>query len=448
MSIWKGAAGLTLSCLLISTYGFTIPLPKAGLHWTMLRTDLNVPLGKTISERMHGLKSSIDGFHSLFSSKKLEDWESVDQRHETSQSEDSPKTDGQNSAFDEYNTWCRCIDETVASLVKKQNALEKELEKANDVEQTVIRAQLLTANLFKFKGGVTCAAVQDWHNNGTKLELFLNPQYKTAALEADALFKRARKLKRGSAVISDLLDETHNALTFLSEIRTDFGTIEHGDSSKIDVDMLKLFQDRLLQSSRRTGFKAPTEDSSTVSTAGTMNRARKAAVGTPASNLRKLTSPAGCTIVVGRNRRGNEYLTFSMARGNDIWLHSRGCPGAHVLIQQRRGSAQVTEECLQLAADLAVFYSDARREQRADVMAAEPKHILKPRGSPLGTVKVREEWKVLAGFPDNVPRELKEAREESGQLEEYRAANKAKHRKRNKEATKQQKAKERSKTTN
>jgi hypothetical protein len=55
---------------------------------------------------------------------------------------------------------------------------------------------------------------------------------------------------------------------------------------------------------------------------------------------------------------------------------------------------------------------------------------------------------VLAGFPDNVPRELKEAREESGQLEEYRAANKAKHRKRNKEATKQQKAKERSKTTN
>jgi predicted ribosome quality control (RQC) complex YloA/Tae2 family protein len=33
-----------------------------------------------------------------------------------------------------------------------------------------------------------------------------------------------------------------------------------------------------------------------------------------------LTSPAGCTIVVGRNRRGNEYLTFNMARGNDIWL--------------------------------------------------------------------------------------------------------------------------------
>lgn len=94
----------------------------------------------------------------------------------------------------------------------------------------------------------------------------------------------------------------------------------------------------------------------------------------------------------------------------------------------------MTENCLQLAADLAAFYSDARSERRADIMAASPKHLLKPRGGPLGAVKVREEWKVFTGFPDNVPDDFKLAREESGQSEEYRAADKAKHRRRNREA--------------
>jgi len=113
-----------------------------------------------------------------------------------------------------------------------------------------------------------------------------------------------------------------------------------------------------------------------------------------------------------------------------VFFSSRGNPGAHVLILQRRGGPEATDECLQLAANLAVFYSDSRSERKALVTLAQPKHVVKPRGAPLGAVKLREEWKVLTGFPDDVPEELKQAREESGQLEEYRREDKAKHRKR------------------
>ena len=70
---------------------------------------------------------------------------------------------------------------------------------------------------------------------------------------------------------------------------------------------------------------------------------------------------------------------------------------------------------------------------------------LKPRGAPLGAVKLREELFVRTGFPEEVPDDLKEAREESGQSTEYRATDKAKLRKRNKDAIKQQKAKKRAK---
>ena len=113
----------------------------------------------------------------------------------------------------------------------------------------------------------------------------------------------------------------------------------------------------------------------------------------------------------------------------------------HVVVMNRRGGPTPTDECLQFAADLAIFYSDFRNENKAPVSAAEPKHLLKPRGAPLGAIKVREELKTLIGFPDRVPDELKISREESGQSNEYRSTDKAKHRKRTKQATIEQKAK-------
>lgn len=77
----------------------------------------------------------------------------------------------------------------------------------------------------------------------------------------------------------------------------------------------------------------------------------------------------------------------------------------------------------------------------------EPKHVQKPRGAPLGAVKLREETRVLLGYPEEVPVELKEARAISGLSDEYRIADKAKLRKLNKQHVlkQKQKAKQRAK---
>ena len=112
-----------------------------------------------------------------------------------------------------------------------------------------------------------------------------------------------------------------------------------------------------------------------------------------------------------------------------------------MVIQNRRDGPSPTSECIQFAADLAIFYSDLRNEKKAMVTAAEPKHLQKPRGAPLGAIKVREEWKTFVGFPDSVPDELKTAREESGQSDEYRSIDKAKHRRRTKQLAKEEREK-------
>jgi hypothetical protein len=352
--------------------------------------------------------------------------------------------------LNEYGRWKQAVNQSIKVQEKKEKSLRSEMQKASKIEETLSHAQLLTSYLYLFTRGVTTVTVQDWEQDGKHVELSLDPSYHSAADEADALFQQVRKLKRGSLVVGELLEATSRALESLHEIKVDLDS-SYEENGMVNEDLFRLVQDRLTRSARTTNFSAPKDEEVTSSknarpsASRSANKQGKPKVGTPASNLRKLTSPGGCTVLVGRNRRGNEDLTFQVAKGDDIWMHSRGCPGAHVLIQQRRGSVMVTDECIQFAADLACFYSDFRAERSAEVTAAKPKHLQKPRGAPLGTVKLREEWNVYTGYPDSVPDELKLAREESGQSEEYRSSDKAKHRKQTKQASSQQTAKQKAK---
>ena len=359
--------------------------------------------------------------------------------------------DESSELLQEYEAWTKALDQAIQTLEKKRNSLQLELEKAQGAEKTAARAQLLVSHLYLFTPGVKSATVQDWEHDGRELELTLDPQYNSASEEADALFEKVRKLKRGSQVVSDLLNDTSKSWQLLQEARKDLSSAVSKNDSTILVDegRFGLVQDRLQRYSGQTGFQIPdlnNDVSMRPRSSPSIRQApsrRKQGIGSPASNIRKLTSPSGCTVLVGRNKRGNEYLSLTVARGNDVWMHSRGCPGAHVLIQNRRGGPIPTEEDLQFAADLAIFYSDLRNEKKAPVTAAEPKHLLKPRNAPSGAIKVREEWRTFMGRPQCVPDDLKEAREESGHSDEYRSVDKAKHRQRTKKAAEQEKAKKR-----
>ena len=249
-------------------------------------------------------------------------WE-VDVVDELEVDDDSSKVE-KDPCLAEYQLWCECFTRALEGVGRKRDSLSNELKKAEKVEETMHRAQLLTSNMYMFTPGVTTATVQDWENDGDEVILSLDDLYESASAEADALFQKARKLRRGSAVVKDLLQETCEALGSLEEIEGDLkACLPDGDA--VNADMLRLVQDRLIRNSRKTGFSPPADDPDADTTSRTKSpfssgEKRKPALGTPASNVRKLTSPGGCIILVGRNRRGNEHLTFSVARGDDIWM--------------------------------------------------------------------------------------------------------------------------------
>ncbi|MFW6135673.1 MAG: Rqc2 family fibronectin-binding protein [Chloroflexota bacterium] len=94
-------------------------------------------------------------------------------------------------------------------------------------------------------------------------------------------------------------------------------------------------------------------------------------------------------VFVGRNARQSERVTFGRGDADDLWLHARGLPGAHVIIKSARRA--VPETVIQKAAALAAYYSSARDSDRVDVDVTERRFVRRAPGGRPGLVTYRNE---------------------------------------------------------
>ncbi|MCE5393268.1 MAG: DUF814 domain-containing protein [Acidithiobacillus sp.] len=89
----------------------------------------------------------------------------------------------------------------------------------------------------------------------------------------------------------------------------------------------------------------------------------------------------GFRISWGKNAKANEYLTFRLARPQDIWLHVQDHTGSHVILHRRPGET-VPEAILYQAAQLALQHSSCKA-QSAEVDWTEVRHVQRhPQGGP------------------------------------------------------------------
>ena len=127
-----------------------------------------------------------------------------------------------------------------------------------------------------------------------------------------------------------------------------------------------------------------------------------------AKPFRRFATEAGDAILVGRNSRENEELTFGLARGHDLWLHASGVPGSHVVLRLEKG-AEVRKESLLDAATLALQYSDLRKSGQGEVLYTDRKHVRKPRGAKPGLVTVTQDKRLYVKLDRKRLQRLKES---------------------------------------
>ena len=131
---------------------------------------------------------------------------------------------------------------------------------------------------------------------------------------------------------------------------------------------------------------------------GSQQRKQGARGGTP---LRRESSD-GFTLLVGKNSRQNEEITFHQAAANDLWLHAHGVPGAHVIVKS--GGRPIPEATLLEAAALAAYYSQARENSGVAVDYTEQRYIRHMKGGGPGMV-IYERERTLHVMPRDLTSE-------------------------------------------
>ena len=100
------------------------------------------------------------------------------------------------------------------------------------------------------------------------------------------------------------------------------------------------------------------------------------------SNYIHLTIDEG-EMFIGRNNQQNEYLTHRFAKPTDIWFHTQGIQGSHLIL---RLNVEPDDMILSKVAQYAAYFSKARETSKVPVDYTYIKNIKKPPGSPLGFV--------------------------------------------------------------
>ena len=98
----------------------------------------------------------------------------------------------------------------------------------------------------------------------------------------------------------------------------------------------------------------------------------------------ELKTSGGRIVLVGKNNTQNDYLTFKVAKRNDIWFHVKDAPGSHVILvcdSEEPSDADYTE-----AASIAAQYSSQKDSPSVAVDYTRVRNIKKPNGAKPGFV--------------------------------------------------------------
>lgn len=244
---------------------------------------------------------------------------------------------------------------------RRLRAVTQELRRAEDAESIRRRGELLKTALPRIERGQREVVVENlFEPRGQPVTIELNPALSPAE-NMDWLFGRYKKAKAGRDKLAARADQTQREMEALEALE---GLAQQAE----DVQPLVELKSR----ARKAGVVFP-ED-----------RARRARRVGP-KGPRLFRSAQGLEILVARSQAENERLTFSIARGNDYWMHLVGWPGPHVVIRKPADKSVSPDDLLD-AAHLAIHFSKIRGAEHAEVVYTQCKNVQRLKGAGAGKV--------------------------------------------------------------
>jgi predicted ribosome quality control (RQC) complex YloA/Tae2 family protein len=261
----------------------------------------------------------------------------------------------------------------LARIKRTQAKVAQEADRGAAAEEHRRLGELLSQNLFRIHRGDRQVTLTEYTAEGpNEVEVVLDPS-RAPKDEAERHFHQYRRLLRG----------TQKGLERLAQLEA-----ERADVEAALERAAQLSEDELAQVDL------------TVARGEREARAQH-------RPFKEYRAVGGERIWVGRGGAENDALTFHVARPQDLWLHVRGVPGAHVVVPLEK-NAEIPQELLIDAAHLALHHSDLHGEPKGEVSYVLAKFVRKQKGGAPGQVTyTREKTFVVRVEPARLERLLR-----------------------------------------
>ncbi|MBR3979194.1 MAG: NFACT family protein [Oscillospiraceae bacterium] len=252
----------------------------------------------------------------------------------------------------------KTVSNLVQRLTRKIAVQEKELAETHNRERLRQLGDIVTANLHKITKGQRVLQAEDFYDEqmpviDIPLSVTLSPQQNAAKF-----YKDYTRMKNAEKELTRQLALGQEERSYLQSV------LEELNRAETEAELEEIRQE--LQSG------------------GYLRSDGKKRLKQAKSKPMEFVSTDGYRILVGRNNRQNEELTFKTARRDDLWLHASKVHGSHVIILC--GGTTPPDDTVTQAAQLAAFYSESTGGQNIAVDATQVKQVKKTPGAKPGMV--------------------------------------------------------------
>ncbi len=246
----------------------------------------------------------------------------------------------------------RKIRAELASASRKAEAIEADIKKAEKADYYRLCGQTLMASLSRVPERTEQVLLTDYET-GNKVGILLDPKL-TAVDNAEEYFRKAKKARLGAKLLRERLE-----------------------AARAEIDGLEAQLQAAEAASEGSGLFPNVPEQAAP---GRQKPARNA------PEFPSFVTSDGYSVLVGRNAKMNDLLTFKAASPMDLWLHAQGYRGSHVVVKNPARRPDIPLATILQAAEAAAYYSDGKKEGAVPVDYTFVKYVRKMKDGPPGAV--------------------------------------------------------------
>ncbi len=284
---------------------------------------------------------------------------------------------------------------------RKADLLQQELAVIEQASAYRLQGDLLLAYQHEIVQGQSSVTLQNFFSGQEQeseaVTITLDPRF-DAVGNANRFFNKYHKLRRAAELVPEQIEQNAVELATVEQLLADLTIAE----TPPEVALVKAeVQTAGYLRGKAGGRELKAAKQNKGKKAGKSGKQGKGKPVPPSGGVPlHMQSHDGFTVLIGKNSRQNEEVTFHQATSNDIWLHARGVPGSHVII--KAAGRDVPRPTIERVACLAAYYSQARGSTSVPVDYTLQRHVRHMKGGGPGMV-IYEREKTLYAEPSSTP---------------------------------------------